>query len=349
MGVAAGFPQYYYSQAELTAMLARIWQGKEVDPFRLEKFHQNMQIQGRYLALPMAAYEDLDGFGAANDAWIRVSLELGEKTLRQLFQVCGVAPLDIHALITTSVTGIAVPSIDARLMNRISFKRDLKRMPLFGLGCLGGAAGLARAADYLRGHPDELAVLLAVELCSLTLQRDDVSIANLVSSGLFGDGAAAVLMAGADFTPDKPGKPVICATESVFLPGTEYLMGYSVRDSGFKMILGADVHTIVLEQLGPAVHGFLKRNQLEIDNIGYWIVHPGGPKIIDAVEKSLELAPGCLEPSRSSLARVGNVSSASVLLILEDLLSHANPPVGSYGMLMAMGPGFSIEMVLLKW
>jgi alkylresorcinol/alkylpyrone synthase len=330
-------------------MLERIWQGKGVDPDRLEKFHQNMRVQGRYLALPMAAYEQTCGFGEANDAWIRVSLDLGEKVLRNLFTSTRVSPGDIAELITTSVTGIAVPSLDARLMNLIPFKPDLKRLPLFGLGCLGGAAGLARAADYLRGHPTELAVLLSVELCSLTLQREDISISNLVSTGLFGDGAAAVLVAGAEYASDRLDMPVICDTQSILIPQTEDLMGYAVRDTGFKMILGANVNEVILQNLGPAVQSFLNRNGLDVVKIDYWIVHPGGPKIIDAVQKSLALPARCLDPSRSSLARVGNVSSASVLMILEDVLRQAAPSAGSYGVLMAMGPGFSVELVLLRW
>jgi alkylresorcinol/alkylpyrone synthase len=349
LGVVSGFPQYYYSQKELTQMLARIWEDKEIDPERLDKFHQNMKIQGRHLALPMAEYETLDGFGSANHAWIKISMELSEKILWQLFKQMGVEPEAIDEMVMTSVTGIAVPSIDARLMNRIPFSTDLKRVPLFGLGCLGGAAGLARAADYLRGNPEDLVVLLSVELCSLTLQREDISIANLVSSGLFGDGAAAVLLAGAEYPVNGYRRPIILANRSAWIPETEDLMGYEIRDSGFKMLLSARVNEVIQSNLRPAVEKFLAEQGLAIGDIGYWIVHPGGPKIMDTVEVSLELHPSCLQPSRESLARYGNVSSTSVLLILEEVMAHIQPAEGEYGLLMAMGPGFSAEMMLLKW
>jgi alkylresorcinol/alkylpyrone synthase len=191
-GVASAFPEHYYSQKEVAGMLKRVWSDapdKILD--RLESFHANTQIEGRYLALPVEAYEDLSGFKENNDVWIRSALQIGEQVLCGLLDQAELSPEAVHQLLFTTITGLAVPSVDALLMNRIPFSRHMKRTPVFGWGCMGGAAGLARTADYLEGHPTEAAILLSIELCSLTLQRDDLSVANLVSSGLFGDGAPA--------------------------------------------------------------------------------------------------------------------------------------------------------------
>jgi alkylresorcinol/alkylpyrone synthase len=220
---------------------------------------------------------------------------------------------------------------------------------MFGLGCAGGAAGVARVADFLAGHSDQAAILLSIELCSLTIQHDDLSLANLVSSGLFGDGAAGVLMVGRDHPLAQPGQPQVVATQAVFFPQTEEVMGWEVRNTGFKMLLSADVPTLAETHLAPAVLAFLGRHQLSPSAIAHWIVHPGGPKVLDAIEAGLGLEPQALQPSRESLAAVGNVSSASVLLILRDTLTRFQPEPGAYGLMMAMGPAFGAELVLLRW
>jgi alkylresorcinol/alkylpyrone synthase len=234
-------------------------------------------------------------------------------------------------------------------MNRIPFNRQMKRMPLFGLGCLGGAAGIARAADYLRGHPQESALVLSIELCSLTFQSEDLSIANVVSSGLFGDGAAGVLMVGQEHELAGMGLPKVLDSLSWFFPDTEYIMGWEVRDSGLQVVLSSDVAEVAEQNLRPAVEKFLQEHNLSIDDISYWIAHPGGPKVMDAIEKGLDLPNGALDISRECLKEVGNLSSASVLLILKETLSRYKPEPGSYGLLMAMGPAFCAEFVLLKW
>ena len=197
-GVAAVVPPHRYDQQELAAIVREHLPDLDVEPEVLTRFFRRVGVRQRHLALPAAEYAQLDGLRARNDAWLRVGLELGERAVIAALDDAGLQPADISMLITTTVTGIAVPSLDARLMNRLPFGGDTKRMPLFGLGCLGGAAGMARAADYLAGHPDEAVLLLSVELCSLTVQRDDASTANIISAGLFGDGAAAVVLRGPD-------------------------------------------------------------------------------------------------------------------------------------------------------
>ncbi len=194
--VGAAFPRHYYDQEALLAAFREHWAERYFNLDRLEQLHKNVLVGGRHLALPLEQYAGLDGFGAANDAWIRVATEVGEAALRDALERAGLGVEDLAAIFFVSVTGIATPSIDARLINRMGLRPDLKRVPIFGLGCVAGAAGIARAADYVRAFPGEAAVLLSVELCSLTLQRQDLSIPNLIASGLFGDGAAAAIVVG---------------------------------------------------------------------------------------------------------------------------------------------------------
>jgi alkylresorcinol/alkylpyrone synthase len=261
-GTAPVFPKYYYTQKELFTSLSKVWEG---GPFRaelLERFHKNVNVDGRYLSLPIEEYEKLPGFGERNDAWIQVALDLGERAVCAVLQDSGLHPKDISSITFINTTGLAVPSIDARLMNRIPFSKNLKRAPLFGLGCLGGTAGVARVADYLRGHPDEAALLLSIELCSLTLQRDDYSIANLIATGLFGDGAAAVLMVGENHPAARQGGPRVLDSRSIFFPDTEHIMGWDFRASGFKVLLDADVAKIAEHSLKPGVEEFLEKPRL---------------------------------------------------------------------------------------
>jgi alkylresorcinol/alkylpyrone synthase len=244
-----------------------------------------------------------------------------------------------------TVTGVATPSIDARLMNRMGLRRDLKRTPIFGLGCVAGAAGIARAADYLRGHPDETVALLSVELCSLTLQQEDFSIANLIASGLFGDGAAAVILTGADIPSDGP---EIVTTRSVFYRDTEHVMGWDVTSEGFRVVLSGDV-PVIARGIRSDVEAFLAESGLALGDIESFVCHPGGPKVLEAFEEALDQPREAFELTWRSLARVGNLSSASVLMVLADTMAERRPPAGSHGLLISMGPGFCAELVLLKW
>jgi alkylresorcinol/alkylpyrone synthase len=218
-------------------------------------------------------------------------------------------------------------------------------MPLVGLGCVAGAAGIARVHDYLVGHPDDVAVLVAVELCSLTVQRDDVSMPNLVASGLFGDGAAAVVVAGAD---RRTGPLDVLATRSRLYPDSERTMGFDVTAKGLRIVLDAAVPTMVERYLREDVDEFLADHGLTRADIGFWVCHPGGPKVIEALESTLELPREAVRLTWESLARVGNLSSASVLHVLEDTLRDRRPEPGSYGVLLAMGPGFCSELVLMR-
>src|SRR5215211_6083315 len=254
VSAASAFPAYYYRQEEITAAMQKLWAGRPSSLERLESFHQNMQVNGRYLALPLEEYLRPSGFRERNQAWIRIALDLGEKVVCELLEQANVSAEEIDQIAFTTITGIAAPSIDARLMNRIPFSPFLKRMPLFGLGCMGGAGGMARLADYLVGHPKEAALLLSVELCSLTIQHNDLSAENMVSTGLFGDGAAAILMVGTQHPLAVKDQPRVIATRSVFFPDTEHIMGWEIQDTGFKVVLNSDVARLVKTHLSPALN-----------------------------------------------------------------------------------------------
>jgi alkylresorcinol/alkylpyrone synthase len=344
--VGRALPPHFYDQETLLAALKRRWSLRYLNLERLERLHQNVLVGGRHLALPIEEYDGLTTWGRANDAWIRVAQEVGEAAVRDALGRAGLSTSDVGAIIFVTVTGVATPSIDARLMNRLALPPQVKRVPIFGLGCVAGAAGIARAADYVRAYPDQVALLLSVELCSLTLQREDLSIPNLIASGLFGDGAAAVLVAG----DERPAEgPRIVASRSIFYRDSERVMGWDISEEGFRIVLSAGVPQVVRDHLREDVDAFLAEHGLTRREIASWVCHPGGPKVLEAMEETLELPPEALAVTWKSLREVGNLSSTSVLLVLADTLQEHRPPPGSYGMLLAMGPGFCSELVLLQW
>ncbi len=352
-GVGSAFPRHFYDQETLLAALRGYWEQRYFNLDRIEQLHKNVLVGGRHLALPIEEYPGLTTFGQTNSAWIRVAEEIGGEAVTAALVQCGLTVRDIDALFFVTVTGIATPSIDARLINRLGLRSDLKRVPIFGLGCVAGAAGIARAADYVRGFPDQVAVLLSVELCSLTLQRQDLSIPNLIASGLFGDGAAAAVVVGAEraasLNGGTPLGPEIVATRSIFYPNSERVMGWDISETGFQIVLSADVPKVVEDHLRADVDAFLGARGLTRGDIVSWVCHPGGPKVLAAMEQALATPPGALELTWRSLREVGNLSSTSVLLVLERTLAERRPPAGSLGMLLALGPGFCSELVLLRW
>lgn len=345
-GVASAFPRRYYRQEEIATALKRHWTGQFDNPELLDRLLKRVGVQGRYLALPIERYDDLTTWGSANDAWIEVAEELAEQSLCRSLTRSGLSESDVDAIFFVSVTGIASPSIDARLINRMHLRPDVKRTPIFGLGCVAGAAGIARAADYVRAYPSHVAAVISVELCSLTWQRRDLSMANLISSGLFGDGSATVIVAGED---RQACGPRILATRSSFYRGTEDVMGWDISEDGFKIKLSDEVPLMVRKHLARDVDAFLAEYDLGRDDIDQWIMHTGGPKVLEATAEALDLPEGALEVSRQSLRRVGNLSSSSVLLVLEEFMNRRRPASGSYSILAAMGPGFCAELVLLRW
>jgi alkylresorcinol/alkylpyrone synthase len=346
VSAASAFPQHYYSQEMLLAALQEYWGERIENPNVLRRLHRHVSVDGRFLSLPKEEYMQMRTWGEANRHWIRTAKELGEKAVSGALAVAGLHGRNLGAFFFVSVTGISSPSIDALLINQMGLCRNIRRVPVFGLGCVAGAAGISRAADYVRAYPDQIAVVLSVELCSLTLQREDISMANLISSGLFGDGAAAVIVAGADC--GLPG-PTILATRSVFYPDTEEMMGWDVSEKGFRIVLSREIPDLVRKNLARDLDDFLAERGLTRADIGSWVLHTGGPKILEATADALELKNGQLDVSWDCLRRTGNLSSASVLVVLEEVMKNRRPKAGTLGLLAAMGPGFCSEFVLLQW
>jgi alkylresorcinol/alkylpyrone synthase len=344
--VRGALPEHRYRQDELTEMFAGLL-GEPRREAMLRRVHTSARVQTRHLALPIDRYKSLDGFGESNDEFVRHAVDLGAAAVRGALDDAGLEPRDVDLIVFTTVTGIAAPSIEARVAVRLGLRPDVKRIPMFGLGCVAGAAGVARLHDYLRGAPRDVAVLLAVELCSLTVQRNDASTANLVASGLFGDGAAAVVAVG-DARSGTATGPVVVDSRSHLYPSTERTMGWDVSGDGLKIVLNAEVPVLVERFLGADVRAFLAAHDLRVEDITTWVSHPGGPKVIEAMQQVLTLPAEAFELTWRSLAEVGNLSSASVLHVLRDTMA-ASPPPGSPGLMLAMGPGFCSELVLLRW
>ena len=345
-GVQSALPEHQYDQRVLLSALQRHWGPKVDNPVFMERLQARVGVNTRHLALPLEEYYDLKTWGKANNHWIDVATKLGEKALCGALARAGLAASDLGAIFFVSITGISSPSIDARLINRMNLPVNIKRVPIFGLGCVAGAAGISRAADYVLAYPRQVAAVLAVELCSLTLQQEDLSVANLISSGLFGDGAGAVLVAGAE---REANGPEILATRSVFYPNSAHVMGWDISEKGFRIVLSREVPEVVHDHLASDVDEFLEDEGLSRSDIGSWVLHTGGPRVLEATAAALGLEEGALAASWECLRRTGNLSSASVLLVLEEVMMKRRPAVGTYSILAAMGPGFCSELVLLRW
>lgn len=330
---------------------------------------QNAKVENRYCILPPAYIVEPRPLAQITREYQEHSVILGSKVAKQCLENAGLAATDVDMLITVSCTGVMIPSLDAHLINELGFRYDVRRLPITELGCAAGAAALGRAWDFLKGVPEGNVLVVSVEIPSLTFQRSDVSPANLISSILFGDGAAAALVTrgasngissnGNGLSPGShassvPAKrtasvPRILATRSYLFPNTIDAMGFDLKETGLHIVLSKDVPQLIRDKIGGLVESFLTANGLRQDEIAAFVLHPGGQKLLLYMEEELRLPRELTQFSWDVLRDYGNLSSASVLFVLQEWMTKANLEPGDYGLLAAFGPGFSAEMMLLQW
>ncbi len=342
--VTTSFPNRYASQEDIANEISSLWPDKKK---HVEQFHNSTQVTGRHLSIPLEEYKNLGDIGDRSKKWLDVAIELQTQNINNLLANAGLSPKDISMIASTTVTGLSIPTLEAKLMNRIAFRSNTKRLPIFGLGCLGGVAGINRVSDYLKGHPKEAAILLATELCTLTFQFQDKSVANLVGTSLFADGAAAVLLVGDEHPLAKSGQFKVLDSESFFYPDTERIMGWDIVSTGFQIVLSGDVPKIVEDKVKPNLNDFLSKNKTTLSDVNFMVSHPGGPKVLEKLCEVSEKDPETFKHSWSSLREKGNMSSVSVLHVLEKTIQEKRT-ANEIGLMVAMGPAFCSEMNLIK-
>ncbi|MBZ5643302.1 MAG: type III polyketide synthase [Acidobacteriia bacterium] len=343
-GTATAVPPYLLTREMVKDRIKDVF---SLDGMRLAAIRSvidNSQIDQRHSVFPVDHIVEPRPLSQINTEYREKAVELGLQVTRDALAQAELSPADVDLIITVSCTGVMIPSLDAYIAQEMGFRSDVRRLPITELGCAAGAAGLARAWEYLTAFPDQTALLVAVELPTLTFQRKDFSQANLISAVLFGDGAAGVVVTGREASG-----PRIVASESFLFPDSLGAMGFDLRDSGFHIVLSKDVPQLIREKVKDLAEGFLARNGLRQSDVSAFLLHPGGQKLLSFMEAELELTRADTEISWDVLRRFGNLSSASVLFILQEWMARREMPPEGYGLLMSFGPGFTAEMILLQW
>ena len=328
----------------MTSLLKTVWPEHGAVLERLEK---TSGVDFRNFCVPLDAYPTLGGFGQRNRLYLKEMMRALESAVRGLQEKTEFDWKDIAVLVSNTITGVAVPSLEARLMNQLPIPHDVQRTPILGLGCMGGVSSLNRANALLAAYPKKLALVVAAEACTLTFQLNDASMANLVATNLFGDGAAAVLLAGEEHPLAEAAPIRIAGAASSFYPNTERVMGWDMVDSGFKIVLSGNVPEIVQQFVGRDVRSFLEKNNLSLMDIKGLVSHPGGPKVLTALAEELAKEKSLFAHSWESLREQGNLSSVSVLNVLERHLTQGTLQPG-YALALAMGPAFNSELSLFE-
>jgi alkylresorcinol/alkylpyrone synthase len=341
---ATALPPYKITRDDVKYYMGRVFDIAERRLDAMMAIVDNAQVQTRHTIFPIDYTVEPRALAKTNNEYIEHAIQLGREAAEKCLERAGMTAQEIDLIITVSCTGFMIPSLDAHLIHLMGFRSNVRRMPFTELGCAAGAMALGRAADYLRAHPGGNVLIIAVELPSLTFQRKDISQANLISSILFGDGSAAVIVSGRKLTGPK-----ILVSETYTFPDSLGAMGFDLRDSGFHILLSKDVPEMIGAEIKDLVHGFLERNGRCRDEIKGWILHPGGARLLGNVEAALGLCKRDTQPSWDVLANVGNLSSATILFILQEWLEKRPLKPGDYALAAAFGPGFSAEFLLLQW
>lgn len=343
-GTATAVPPYVMTREIVKDHIGYVF---SLDDQKLDSIRDvidNSAIDQRYCVFPPEYVIEPRALAQINAEYQEKAVELGMQAAARSLAQAGMSPADVDLLITVSCTGVMIPSLDAHLATHMGFRSNVRRLPITELGCAAGAAGLARAWEYVTAFPDRTALLISVEIPTLTFQRKDFSQANLISAVLFGDGAAGVVVTGRE----APG-PRILAHDCFLFPNSLTAMGFDLKDSGFHIVLSKDVPELIKERVKDLAEGFLAAQGLRREDISAFLLHPGGQKLLSYMQEELGLTRADTEVSWEILRRFGNLSSASVLFILNEWLIQKEMPSGSYGLAMAFGPGFTAEMLLLQW
>ena len=342
---ATAHPPYQYDQAEVIAALP-LWLNADRRLLALaQRVFENAAVQTRYGCRPLLDLEQPLPMTETSRLYHESACTLGERVVRQSLTRANIRPEEVDLIITTSCTGFMIPSLDAYLVNTLGLSKHVKRLPVTELGCAAGGVALARAFDYLCAFPHHTVLVVAVELPSLTFQFHDLSPANVVSCALFGDGAAAIVLSG----EPQPGRPRILATESTLFPQTTEVMGFDLRNTGFHIVLSTEIPELVRAEVPQLVSRFLGVRGVSVCDISHFLLHPGGRRVLEGLVECLEITSEQATVSKSILRDYGNLSSASVLFILDRFLTTEQPRPGDLGLLLAFGPGFSAEALLLQW
>jgi alkylresorcinol/alkylpyrone synthase len=346
ISVGRALPPHKLSQAQVKEFVAEHFGASRLPISRLLEVFDHAQISERYFSVPMDWYRTEHTFLEKNATYIRSCDQLGVAATLDCLSSAKVDPGQIDYIIFVSTTGLATPSIDARLINLLHLRSDIRRTPIWGLGCAGGASGLSHGYHYLLAHPKHRVLVAAIELCGLTFQQGDLSKSNLVATALFGEGAAAVLMAGDEVDAEGVG---VVDSQSTFWPDSLEVMGWNVMNTGMQVIFSQSIPSIVAERVRDNFERFLAGHGLTLNDIEYFILHPGGAKVVDAYESALALSNGKLDLCRKSLRSFGNMSAVSVLFVLAEHLLHFPLNTGKFGLVSALGPGFCSENLLVRF
>ena len=337
MAVATAVPPFVLDQSDVAKRVEYVFGGHR-DVSRMIPIFGNAGISRRYSCVPVDWYTQPHGWKERNDLYIVNAVSLLETVTLALLEKANIARDAIDAIVTVSTTGIATPSLDALLVEKLQLRRDIKRLPVFGLGCAGGVTGLARAADLARAMPGKTVLFLVVELCALTFRKDDFSNSNIVATALFGDGAAGALL-----STEGEGVPLGASGEYTW-PGALDVMGWDVEEDGLRAIFSTSIPSLILTNMRAIADGFLEANGLSRADIDLFASHPGGAKVLTALETAFDLGDGALADSRATLDGYGNMSAATVLFVL-DRMNWREPKQRI--LMTAMGPGFSATFQLL--